>query len=167
MSECAWQSPGFSDRFSGVRNARPAAPPRTARFAETVVEFGGSRGLALLSADPSSLSLVQLRDYTRALLGEGRDATRYRAVLHARLAEPLSVLLFTLLGIPIGLAVERTQSLAVAALQGIVLVGIFYGLQTIVGVFGRSSIEIAAPGPWLLLALFGGFGAWRFARVPA
>jgi lipopolysaccharide export system permease protein len=145
----------------------PSAAPQTSDLAETVVEFGGRRDLALLSADPGSLSLVQLSAYTRALTGQGRDATRYRAVLQERLAEPASVLLFTLLGIPIGLAVERSRSLAVAALQGIALIGVFYGLQTVLGVFANGGVEAAIPGPWILLALFGGFGAWRFARVPA
>ncbi|HEY5659111.1 MAG TPA: LptF/LptG family permease [Myxococcota bacterium] len=145
----------------------PAAAPQTESVAETVIRVGEQRGLALLNADATVLPLVRLHEYIRTLAEDGRTATRYRAMFHSRLAEPLTVLLFALLAIPIGLAVERSRSLAVAALQGIAVVGIFYGVQTTTAIVAASGVSAAILGPWVLLAVFGGYGAWRFARTPS
>jgi lipopolysaccharide export system permease protein len=145
----------------------PAAAPATERAAEIVVAVGEQRGLVLLNADASVLSLLRLREYIHALAQEGRSATRYRALFHSRLAEPLTVLLFALLAIPIGLAVERSRSLAVAALHGVAVVGVFYGVLTTTAIVAASGVAVAVLSPWLLLALFGGYGAWRFARAPS
>lgn len=143
----------------------PAAPPHTVSRPELVLEVSEERDLALLSADPGDLSLWRLREYIAALSEEGRDPTRYRAMFHARLVEPLSVLLFALFGIPIGLAVEYSRSLAVAGLQGIALVAIYYGSQTVAALFASGGIGPAAFTPWAVLLLFGAAAAWRFARV--
>ncbi len=145
----------------------PTAAPATEWVADTVLAVGEQRGLALLNADASVLPLLRLREYIRALAHEGRTATRYRALFHSRLAEPLTVLLFALLAIPIGLAVEQSRSLAVAALQGVAMVGIFYGVLTTTAIMAASGLAGAIPSPWILLALFGGYGAWRFARAPS
>ena len=145
----------------------PAAPPATERVSETVVVVGEQRGLALLNADATILPLLRLREYIRALAREGRAATRYRALFHSRLAEPLTVFLFALLAIPIGLAVEQSRSVAVAALHGVTIVAIFYGVLTTTAIMAAGGVAAAIPSPWILLALFGGYGAWRFARAPS
>jgi LPS export ABC transporter permease LptG len=145
----------------------PGAPPEVRREAQAVLEVASERELALLDANAASLSLPRLVEYIDALRGAGRDTTRYRALFHARLADPVSVLVFALLGIPLGLAVERSRSLATAAVQGIVLLGAFYTLQTAAAVVAAGGIPAAVPAPWVLLALFAAWGTWRFARVPA
>jgi lipopolysaccharide export system permease protein len=145
----------------------PAAAPATERVSEAVVVVGEQRGLALLNADATVLPLLRLREYIRALAQEGRAATRYRALFHSRLAEPLTVLLFALLAIPIGMAVEQSRSLAVAALQGVAIIAIFYGVLTTTAIMAAGGIAAAIPSPWILLALFGGYGAWRLARAPS
>lgn len=145
----------------------PGAAPRVRHEAHAVLEVASERELALLDANASSLSLPRLREYIAAMKSQGRDATRYRALFHARLADPLSVLVFALLGIPLGLAVERSRSLATAAVQGVVVIGLFYTLQTAAAVVAAGGIEAAVPAPWILLALFAVWGTWRFARVPA
>ena len=114
------------------------AAHRDARSA--VFELGSAGDLALLDADPRSLSLLRLREYIRALEHEGRDTTRYRSLLHARLVDPLTVLLFAVLGTPLGVGVERSRSLAVAALQGIALLGGYYALQTTASVVGSGGV---------------------------
>jgi len=145
----------------------PAGAPRTEQVTEIVLAVGDTRDLALLGADPTTLSLVRLVDYIAALSREGRNTTRYRAVLHARLAEPVTVLLFALLAIPIALSVERTRSLAVAGLRGIAIVGVFYAAATTVAMVAAVGISAAVLGPWILLTSFAGYGAWRFAHIEA
>jgi lipopolysaccharide export system permease protein len=145
----------------------PTAAPQTVHLAETTLALGTTDDLALLDADPATLPLTRLVSYINALSREGRSVTRYRALLHSRLAEPVTVLLFTLLAIPIGLAVEQTRSLAVAGLHGIAIVGLYYGAVTAISMIAAGGIELAVLGPWILLTLFGGYAAWRFAHIPA
>lgn len=143
----------------------PLAPPRTERRDTTTLDLGSIDDLALLDADARSLSLLRLRAYVAALEREGRDAGRQRAQWHARLADPLSVSLFALLGAPLGMLVERSRSLAVAALEAIALVGAYYGLQTTASVIGASGGPSLPLAPWLVQALFAAYGAWRLGRI--
>ena len=145
----------------------PGAAPRVERLAHAMLPVASQRDLALLDADASELPLPDLVDYIEAAARSGRDATRYRALLHARLIEPISVLLFALLAIPIGLAVERSRSLAIAALQGMALVALYYMLQSTAQIFAAGGVAAAVPAPWLFFAGFAGFGAWRLWRSPA
>ena len=77
----------------------------------------------MLEASAQTLSLPNLGRYIEAQIREGRDATRFQALYHSRLAEPLTVLLFALLAIPLALAIEQSRSLATSALYGIVILG--------------------------------------------
>jgi lipopolysaccharide export system permease protein len=151
-------------RFREFPADAPEAAPRTEVRAVAWFELGGG-DLALLGADPRNLSLVRLREYIRAIDREGRDTTRYRSLWHARLADPLSVILFAVLGAPLGFSVERTRTLGAAAIQGVGLVGVYYALQTAASVVGTSGFPAAVIAPWLVLGGFAGLGAWRFARV--
>jgi lipopolysaccharide export system permease protein len=145
----------------------PEAAPDTMRVEETVLTVGDARSIALLGADATTLPLLRLHEYIDAMAREGRNATRYRALFHARVAEPVTVLLFALLAIPLALAVEQTRSLAVAGLQGIAIVGLYYGAHTTASMVAAGGIAAAVLSPWILLTLFGGYGAWRFARAPS
>jgi LPS export ABC transporter permease LptG len=147
--------------------ADAGAAPEVRREERAMLEVASERELALLDANASSLSLPRLLEYIEALKSAGRDATRYRALFHARLADPVSVLVFALLGVPLGLAVERSRSLATAAIQGIAVLGAFYTLQTAAAVVASGGVAAAIPAPWILLALFAIWGTWRFFRVPA
>lgn len=145
----------------------PDAAPVTEIRREAWLDLGNQNDLALLGADPHTLSLPRLVDYIDALEEQGRDATRYRALLQARLADPVTVFLFALLGVPVGLGVERSRSLAVAALQGIAMVGAYYALQTAVATAGAGGVAEAVGTPWIVLAAFGVFATWRLYRVPS
>jgi LPS export ABC transporter permease LptG len=145
----------------------PTAPPKVERLENAMLDVASERELALLDADANSLPLSELAAYIAAMHKSGRDPTRYRALFHARLAEPVSVLLFALLAVPLGFAVERTRSLAVAGIQGIAWVAAFYGVQATTEVLGAGGIAAAAAAPWIVLTGFGGFGAWRLLRTPA
>ncbi|MEE9607870.1 MAG: LptF/LptG family permease [Myxococcota bacterium] len=145
--------------------ADPEAPPLTRRLAETVVRVDGREDVALLEAHPDTLSLRRLGQLIDARLLRGRDAVRQRAQFHARLAEPLAVLLFAFLAIPLGLSVERSGTLAAPALQGAALVGLFYTIRMAASLLGAAGLAWTWASPWLELTAFGGWGAWRFARA--
>ena len=109
---------------------------------------------------------MNLRQYISVQARDGRDTHRYEALFHARLSEPVTVLLFALLAIPLGLAVERTRSIATSALAGIILIGIYYTFRATVDVVSASGVAPAIAGPWILLVAFFGYGAIALARVP-
>jgi lipopolysaccharide export system permease protein len=146
--------------------SQPAAPPRTERLRTLDRDVASERDLALLDESAKTLSLMNLRDYISVQIRDGRDSQRYQALFHARLAEPFTVLLFALLAIPLGLAVERTRSLATSALAGIFIIGVFYTFRTTVGVFAASGAASAIVGPWMIMVAFFGYGAFQLARVP-
>jgi lipopolysaccharide export system permease protein len=152
-------------RFREFPRDDAEAAPRTEERETAWFEIGGGGDLALLGADPRELSLLDLRRYIRALDAEGRDTKRYRALWHSRCSEPFSVLLFAVLGAPLGFSVERTRTLTGAAIQGIALLAGYYALQTSAGVIGAGGIAVIALAPWLVLAVFGAYAAWSFVRA--
>jgi LPS export ABC transporter permease LptG len=141
------------------------AAPRSETRATAWFQLGSGGDLALLGADPRELSLANLRRYIRALDREGRETMRYRSLWHARLADPFSVLLFAVIGAPLGFAVERARSLTAAAVQGIGVLAAYYAFQTSASVIGTSSFAGTAFAPWFVLGAFGAYATWRFART--
>ncbi len=151
-------------RFRDFDPGDPAAAPRTEWRETADLDLGSAGDMALLDADPRSLPLLRLRRYIADLRREGHDTTRYRALWNARLADPLTVLVFAVLGAPLGMSVERSRSLAVAALQGVALLGLYYGLQTTATVLGSGGVPRAASAPWWVLGAFSAFALLRLAR---
>jgi lipopolysaccharide export system permease protein len=146
--------------------SRPADPPRTSHVSEWHRDVADEEDLAMLEASAQTLSLPDLGRYIEAQIRDGRDATRFQALYQSRLAEPLSVLLFALLAIPLALAAEQTRSLAASALYGIVVLGIFYTSRTTADMFAASGFASAIASPWVILTSFAGYGVWQLHRVP-
>jgi lipopolysaccharide export LptBFGC system permease protein LptF len=61
--------------------------------------------------------------------------------------------------------VEETKSMARAALHGVVLLFVFYLAREYGATLASRGVTPTAATPWLVLASFGAFGAWRFARI--
>jgi LPS export ABC transporter permease LptG len=146
--------------------ARPSAPPKVEIRRETILPMAAKRDLELLGARARTLSLLELEEYIRARSSEGRDTARFREMLHTRLSDPLTVLVFALIAIPLGFGVEQSRSLAAAAVVGIVILGVFYTVRTTAAIAAARGLAPGSLGPWLVLAAFAGFGAVRFTRVP-
>lgn len=145
---------------------RPASAPAVARLDEAILAVAAERDLVLLHARANTLSLNELGEYIRARTADGRDSVRYREMMHARIADPFAVLAFSLVAIPLGLAVERRYSLAAAGVIGIVILGVFYTARTVASMLVSSAIPATAFGPWCVLAALFSFGALQFFRTP-
>lgn len=143
----------------------PAAGPKLETVAAQPIMMAGN-DLEMLDAGGQTLSVPELLDVIAIRRSENRSAARYRSMLHARLAEPGTVLVFALLALPLGLTVERTRSLAVSALGGIGLIAAFRATWHVSTLLGRSGFGISAAAPWLVLALFGVLGAVMLLRSP-
>ena len=146
--------------------SRPADPPKTSHLRERHRDVAAEKDLAMLESSAKTLSLPNLGRYIEAQIREGRDATRFQALYHSRLAEPLTVLLFALLAIPLALAVEQSRSLAASALYGIVILGIFYTSRTTADMFAAGGFASAVISPWVILTAFAGYGVWQLHQIP-
>jgi lipopolysaccharide export system permease protein len=146
--------------------AQRGAPPREERAAELAVAVAGKSDRVLLDARAASLSLDDLQDAIQARSAEGAASHRFQALLHERVSDPLSVFLFALLAVPLGLAVEDKKTLAVPALQGVVLLVLFFFARNVGSTLATQGVTPAAWTPWTILALFGVFGAVRLSNVP-
>jgi LPS export ABC transporter permease LptG len=142
----------------------PAAAPRYERVAATQVDL--PEETALLDADVGGLSIRELREYRAGR--EPGDTTTLRAevLLHERLSGPLASLLFVMLAVPLALRVERTRSLAVPALQGVIAIFAFIMVREYGGTLAAEGVTSAAATPWVILAGFLAFGAIELWRVP-
>jgi len=144
---------------------RPGEPPRVERGAEVSLDLAREPNPALLRKEVAALSLGDLRRLVEERARHGRDTTRASALLHARLSEPLSVLLFSLLAIPLGFRVEQTRSLSRGALQAVLLLFVYYSARELASTLALEGV-LPAAAPWGVLALFGAGGAASFARSP-
>jgi len=146
--------------------ARPGRGPVVERPQELSLALGQAYDVALLNASPATLSLQHLLEFISFRNAEGLSTSRHLALFHARLSEPLSVLLFALLAVPFGVAVERTRSLLGSALRGLLWVAAYHGARLATSLLAAAGGAAASAAPWLVLAIFGGLGLWRFARIP-
>lgn len=146
--------------------ARPAKPPRTERFSEWIRDVTADGDLVLLEASAQTLSLPQLATYIDTLARAGRNTTRHRALYHARLSGPAGVLLFAVLAAPLGFAVGPTRSLAASALFGTITLASYHTARTAAELLAGRSFAWAPAGPWLILAVFAGYGIWQLQRIP-
>jgi len=140
----------------------PEAPPTLRREARLELRLPATRETRLDAKELAALPLATLHNYA-AGRGEGGAA---RAVLHARLSAPLAAPIFALFALSLALAVERTRSSALPALQGIAILLAFLMLREYGGGIALRIESLAAALPWLLVLLFFGWGALRLARVP-
>jgi lipopolysaccharide export system permease protein len=146
--------------------ASPLAPPERNWSGELTLHTDSPSDTTLLAADAATLSLRNLSELIAQRARRGGEVARFRAMLHARLTDPLTVFLLALLAVPFALRVEQTRSLAVPALQGVIVLLAFWSFRS-GGAFVAASGPVAAvAAPWSVLLAFAAAGAWRFARVP-
>jgi LPS export ABC transporter permease LptG len=153
-------------RFEGatVRTfdpSKPDAPPSLERSREVTLRLEEERTPRLLQAEIAALPVWTLARYVQA---SPQDA-RARALLHQRLTGPLLVLLFALLAVPLGLRVERTRSLAVPALQGVIMLFFFLLIREYAANFTAESPLAASLAPWAIVLLFAAVGGLQLSRV--
>jgi len=145
---------------------QPATPPQIERIGDWNRDVSTESDLMMLEASARTLSISRLSAYIDAQVRAGRNATRYVALYHSRLSEPLTVLLFALLAVPLGLAVGPSRSLPAAALTGIATLAIYYTVRTTVEILGDKGFASVVAAPWVILAVFSGYGIWQLCRVP-
>lgn len=145
---------------------QPSAPPRLERLAEMPYALAGHSDLAVADASASALTLRELRQFIKSRKRQGANVDRFRTLEQERVTEPLTVLLFVLLAIPLGLRVEDSKSLAVPALQGVALAALYLFARGLASTFASQGVTPPAASIWIVFVAFLGFGVWRLVRVP-
>jgi lipopolysaccharide export LptBFGC system permease protein LptF len=140
--------------------SQPDAAPQVERHHEVTLQLLEDRSPRLLQAEITALPIWTLARYVAA----SPEDLRARAVLHQRLTSPLLVLLFALLAVPLGLRVEQTRSLALPALQGVVVLFAFL-LAREYGASFTAGSAFGALAPWAVLLAFASYGGLQLARA--
>ncbi len=111
-------------------------------------------------ANPKFLSLNQLQGLIERLEREGYDATRFKVLMHSRIAHPATTLAAILLAFPFTLRLPRqggiTRSLLIGLLLGFSMF-VVLDLSTALGLGGRLPPLVAAWAPVLFFVGIGGF----------
>jgi lipopolysaccharide export LptBFGC system permease protein LptF len=143
------------------------APSTRHEVGEVALALADSADLALMNADLTTLSLSDLRE--AALRGGSgrRRSLQLQSLYHTRLAEPLTLWVFVLAAVTLGIRVDHAQGLGMiqSAFLGIGVVAIFFSLRSFAETLTAEGLLPPYPAPWLLLASFFALGAWRFARI--
>ncbi len=145
------------------------SPPIATQYeGELGLDLGEGSGVALMNADVTTLSVLELRQVIAQQRQRGREPSRPQALLHARLADPFAVFLFVLAAIPLGVRVEMASGhgMTLPALYGIAIVAAFFSLRSVADTLTMGGLLPPSPIPWLIVAAFAGFGAWRYAEMP-
>ncbi len=145
----------------------PRRAPVYERRAEVTFSAAHRADLALLEADPTALSLGDLREYIEARSEfHGAQLTRFRAVLHQRLADLPIPLLFALLAVPFALRVETTRSFAMPTLEGVGATTAFWLARSVGQAVATGGAASPAVVPWLAVGAFAAAGLLALARIP-
>jgi lipopolysaccharide export LptBFGC system permease protein LptF len=132
---------------------------------EAAIELTDTTDAALMNADAAALPLYELRQYVQARRQEGDPAVHLETVFHRRLTDPLAVVIFVLLAIPLGLQVDRARSIGLPALEGIGTLALFFLLRNTGGALALEGVLLPGTLPWTVIGLFTAWAAWRFHRL--
>lgn len=144
----------------------PAAPPRIERAAARTLSLATDRTPRLHPDELATLSLPTLAAYIGAVQKSGGSLGPARFAFHQRASAPLVALLFALLAVPLGLAVEGASSVALRALQGVLWIAGFLLLRDAAAGIAHPGGPAALLLPWGLLALFLAIATFRLTRAP-
>jgi LPS export ABC transporter permease LptG len=140
--------------------------PAVSREDQIWMEMSDSGESALLVANASTLSLQSLWGFIETQIERGEPVERLRAALHTRLSDPVTVLLFALLALPLGLRVEQAGSFSRPAFYGVAVVATFYALHNTGTTLANSGVAPAAVALWITPLVFTLGACWALYRVP-
>lgn len=165
--DSSWQLENATIRHFGPAgdSERPDRALSVERVARTALVLDESSGRALLDADTTSLSLLDLRQYVAQRQQSGDPADRERTLFHKRVSEPVTILALALLALPLALRVESALSLALPAVYGVATVAAFFALRNATITLASASVLPAPAGAWGGLLLFMSLAIWQLSRA--
>jgi lipopolysaccharide export system permease protein len=138
------------------------------RVADSLELDLGLTGAAIEHATPP-IEATDLPGLARRIRDQADNASNraaLQAAFHARLAQPLAVVVLVLLALPFAIGdAERGDSLPRALLGALAAMGVFWFCWTLALLAARSGVLPSAIPVWGALAAFLGLGIWRFGRL--
>jgi LPS export ABC transporter permease LptG len=144
-----------------------SASPQVREVAALDLDLGLS-GTDLERALPpvDAISLNKLRRRMRELAADSPALNALRTAFHARLAQPLAILVCVLLAIPFAIGdTERGDSLARALLWSLGAAALYFLAWTLALLTGRSGLVPPALPLWGVTLGFLAIAAWRFRAL--
>jgi len=126
----------------------------------------GLKAFRRMKKRPGDMNLVELRRYIRRTAGEGGDVVKLRADLHAKLAQPFSAVILTLLAIPFSIHRPRSGGAGRSMALGLALALAYWFLLQIglsLGHAGKLPPMVAA---WIANLFFAALGTYRLLHLP-
>jgi len=126
----------------------------------------GLKAFRRVKKRPGDMNLVELRRYIRRTAAEGGDVVKLRADLHAKLAQPFSVAILTLLAIPFSIHRPRSGGAGRSMALGLGLALAYWFLLQVglsLGHAGKLPPVVAA---WIANLFFIALGTYRLLHLP-
>ncbi len=143
---------------------QPDATPDRKRLHDVELMLAEDRSPRLQDRELAGMPVWDLMAYTSQISERGGHTGRAGEMVHERLTIPFLVVLFAVLGLPLGMRVEQTRSLALPALEGVVVLFVFVSLRE----YGSNLVPAGispALAPWGVVGLFYSYGVWQLSRV--
>jgi LPS export ABC transporter permease LptG len=158
---------------ANVRHFDPEHPAKETRVEIGIpldLQVGKDRDLLLRQTDAASLSLPALAEYLDRHTddqhsGSRANRRRLHALLHHRISEPMLVVLFTLLAMPLAFRVTPGSSLAPASIFAIVTLSAFFLLRSLAGSLADEGLLSGPVAVWTLISAFALWGSFGLARA--
>jgi lipopolysaccharide export system permease protein len=146
------QSGVFDDRFPTVQVALGQNPTDIAKRAA--------------NNNPQNMSRAQIAEIIRTGQLSANDLRKYTMVYQEKLAQPFACFVFTLIAVPFGIrSVRGGSSTGLGFGLAVVIVFIYYIVQTICSYIGEAFVPLAAFAAWLPNIIFTVIGARRLYRA--
>ena len=97
---------------------------------------------------PEEMTMRELRDQIALMQTQYVNTTKLETELYQRVSIPMASLIFTLIGVPLGLQPTRNSSSAGFAMS-VIIIFLYYALMTMGNAFARGEVLPALPAVWL------------------
>lgn len=120
--------------------------------------------MALYQMKPSQMSFDQLRKFIAMLKAQGQDVTIYRVQLYQKISTPLACIVFTLIGIPLGLRPHRSSS-AIGLGLSIVIIFAYWVLMHYMTILGNNGVISPAASAFIPVLVGTAIGVFLIMRA--
>ena len=162
--ENEWHLEDALERRFNLSN--PGAPPRPKEIRPTSTERRPIGDECSTGCGPRDLEHSRPSRIHPSPNGSRRTLQNLEAIFYQRAVAPFAVVFLALLGMPLGLHVERTRSLTRPLLYGVACMAAYYGLRDIGYTMVTEGVVPAALVSWGTVLLLGTSGTIALLRAP-
>ena len=113
---------------------------------------------------PEEMTIKDLKAQIEVMRSQYVNTKKLETELHQRFTIPLASLIFTLVGVPLGLQPNRNSSSAGFALS-LIIIFVYYSLMTMAGAIAQSGAMEPAYAVWIPNLVGMAAGAWLMYRA--